>query len=213
MRAVDRVKKNIEMRYPGIKIKWILQWELCSVITRLKQSYPDVMFCDCFPSSSMRPDGGVLSVVDIHGKSYPVLISEKKNQGTNDIREKEGKARQAKGNAIERLGKNVIGLRAALLNESIFPFVCFGDGCDFSEGSSIIDRVKTIAMFGNLNQVHLYNEGPSGLFNRGTYYFREKEWTEDEMFVRSLDIANRSLLYYFSKYSQEWFVDRNDQSF
>lgn len=54
-----------------------------------------------------------------------------KNQGTNDRRAREGLPRQAKGNAIERLGKNVIGLRAALMRESIFPFVCFGYGCDF----------------------------------------------------------------------------------
>ena len=36
-------------------------------------------------------------------------------------------------NAIERLGKNVIGFRTALLNEAIFPFVCFGDGCDLKD--------------------------------------------------------------------------------
>ncbi|MCQ3807647.1 MAG: hypothetical protein KTV16_10300 [Acidimicrobiia bacterium] len=52
----------------------------------------------------------------------------------------EGKPKQAKGNAIERLGKNVIGFRTAMMNEAIVPFVCFGSGCDFADDSSILDR-------------------------------------------------------------------------
>lgn len=86
---------------------------------------------------------------------YPALISKVKNQGTNDAREREGLPRQARGNAIERLGKNLIGLRTALLRESIFQFVCFGYGCDFENGSSILDRVSTMAMFGQLNRTYL----------------------------------------------------------
>ena len=200
MLAVRRIKEVLAHDNKGISLHWIDKWELCDVIKQLKLEYPDVDFCNCSSTSSMKPDGGVLSIVDCDGNLFPILISEKKNQGTNDIRASEGKPKQAKGNAIERLGKNVIGLRVALMHESIFPFVCFGDGCDFAEDSSIVDRVKTIAMFGELNEQHLHNEGPNGVFNRGTYYFRVKEWTEDEMFELSLDIAKRSLLYYLSKY-------------
>jgi hypothetical protein len=54
------------------------------------------------------------------------------------LRAQEGLQKQAKGNAIERLGKNVIGFRTALLHESIFPFVCFGGGCDFAPDSSLV---------------------------------------------------------------------------
>jgi type II restriction enzyme len=61
-------------------------------------------------------------------------------------------------------------------------------------------------MFGVLNKVHLHNEGPGGIFNRGTYFFRVKEWTEKEMYDILLDIARRSILYYFSKYRKESFV-------
>jgi type II restriction enzyme len=80
-----------------------------------------------------------------------------KNRGTNDLRLKEDKKKQAKGNAIERLGKNVIGLRAALLNEAIFPFICFGDGCDFAKDSSVLDKVITISMFGKLNIIRVHS--------------------------------------------------------
>lgn len=206
MRAVRRVRKTLEQEYKGLRFDQTPQLQLGAVIVQLKYAFPDVGFCTCFESSSMRPDGGILSIEDGSGRKYPVLISEKKNQGTNDFRAKQGKSKQAKGNAIERLGKNVIGFRASLLNEGIFPFVCFGDGCDFAEDSSIVDRVKTIAMFGTLNEIHLHNEGPNGVFNRGTYYFRVPEWTEDEMYALSLEVARRSILYYFSKYGERTFA-------
>lgn len=74
----------------------------------------------------------------------------------------------------KRLGKKVIGFRTAMLRENIFPFVCFGDGCDFADDSSIIDRVVTIAMFGELNKTYVHVE--SGLFNRGSFYFKVEQW-------------------------------------
>lgn len=123
----------------------------------------------------------------------------------NDLRALEGKAKQAKGNAIERLGKNVIGFRTAMKTESIFPFVCFGDGCDFDDDSSILDRVVTIAQFGKINVEHLHNQGANNEFDRGTFYFRCGEWAEDEMVELSLSIAEKSIYYYFSKYGEEGF--------
>lgn len=206
MRAVIRVRIALEKDFPSLRFEQEPQWFLSNVIADLKLQFPEVSFCSCFASSAMRPDGGILSIIGRAGRRYPILISEKKNQGTNDLRARQGKEKQAKGNAIERLGKNVIGFRASLLLESIFPFVCFGDGCDFSEDSSIVDRVKTISMFGALNEVHLHNEGPNGVFNRGTYYFRVPEWTEDEMFSLSYEVAKRSVLYYFSKYGEKEFL-------
>ncbi len=147
-----------------------------------------------------------MSLLDSDGNKYPILISEVKNQGTNDLRLQEGLKAQAKGNAIERLGKNVIGLRTALVHETIFLFVCFGYGCDFSETSSILDRVVTIAMFGKLNTTHLHNSGDGGRLNRGSFYFRKPKWEVSEMQAIMYDIAERSVFYYFSKYGQDEFV-------
>lgn len=182
------------------------QWLLRDIVAELRDSYPNVDFHYHFDTSSIRPDGGILYMQgpSTDKLSYPILIAEVKNQGTNDLRASEGLPKQAKGNAIERLGKNVIGLRTALMRESIFPFVCFGYGCDFEAGSSILDRVSTIAMFGKLNATHLHNE-EEGKFNRGSFYFREKKWLVDEMAEVMSDIAERSVLYYFSKYREEHF--------
>jgi len=168
-RAISRVIKKLKETYPAIEFEHKKDIELSFIIHKLTHVFPEVDFSTVMTSSSMRPDGGILYIKSLDGECFPILITEKKNQGTNDMRLLEGKKKQAKGNAIERLGKNVIGLRTYLLTESIFPFVCFGDGCDFAEESSIIDRVKTIAMYGELNKVYLHNVGP---FARGTFYFR-----------------------------------------
>jgi type II restriction enzyme len=182
------------------------QWYLKDIVAELKQSFPYVGFHHHFEKSSIRPDGGILYIQGLPGDtlSYPILIAEVKNQGTNDLRAEEGLSKQAKGNAIERLGKNLIGLRTALMRENIFPFVCFGYGCDFADDSSILDRVTTMAMFGKLNETYLHNE-ESGKFNRGSFYFRKDKWTVTEMANVMQDIAERSVLYYFSKYREDHF--------
>ena len=207
IQALQQVVDHISAKF-GKRVTLVHepQWYLRDIVAELRQTYPDVEFHYHFDSSSIRPDGGILY---IRGKpddelTYPILIAEVKNQGTNDLRAAEGLPRQARGNAIERLGKNLIGLRAALMRESIFPFVCFGYGCDFEADSSILDWVTTMAMFGKLNTTYLYNEG-DGRFNRGSFYFRPERWSVDEMATIMKDIAERSVLYYFSKYREEHF--------
>lgn len=205
-RALITVVARLTDKFPAIQLHHVTEWKLKDVVETLRTNFPTVDFYYFFHTSSMRPDGGILSLVDKRGHSFPILIAEKKNQGTNDLRALEGKGKQAKGNAIERLGKNVIGFRTAMKTETIFPFVCFGDGCDFDDDSSILDRVVTIAQFGKLNFEHLHNQGPNNDFDRGTFYFRVKEWTEDEMANLLLKVAEKSVFYYFSKYGEGAFL-------
>ena len=179
---------------------------LNDIIKNLKEIYRETSFSTCFDSSTMKPDGGLLYLVDHQENMYPILIAEKKNQGTNDLREEEGLKRQAKGNAIERLGKNVIGLKTYTMKWNIFPFVCFGDGCDFAEESSILDRVKTMAMYGNLNEESIFPTDNNS-FLRGTFYFRARKWSRQEMFEKSYSIAEKSIYYFFAKYGKQNFVN------
>lgn len=177
---------------------------LTAIIEGLRESYPSVNFGDVLPRSSMNPDGGILSVVSKEDeREHPILITEVKNQGTNDLRLLEGLKKQAMGNAIERLGKNVIGFRTMMLDEGIIPFVCFGYGYDFQEGSSILDRVRTIAMFGELNRVNVLPEGDDGKFNRGSFFFRQQAWKRSEMVEVMTDVCMRSVHYYLSKYGED----------
>jgi len=57
-------------------------------------------------------------------------------------------------------------------------------------------------MFGHLNMEYLHNLGPSGIFNRGTFYFRVAEWKQDEMAEKCYSIAEKSVFYYYSKYGE-----------
>ena len=203
-RVVTNVINDLEKQF-GIKLFWTKKVLLCDIVESLKTAFPSVSFAKPLDTSFMTPDGGVTYILDKKGNRYPLLIAEVKNQGTNDVRAREGLRKQAQGNAVERLGKNVIGFRTYLLNESIFPFVCFGDGCDFEDGSSILDRIITIAMFGELNQDHTANDGPNGIFNRGSYYFRGPYWSASEMYDILFEVAKRSMYYYFAKYGERLF--------
>lgn len=127
-------------------------------------------FDHTFDDKTIQPDGGIIYLekvkisemcdpvtnetnitTDILEK-YPLVIAEVKHQGTNDKRAEEGKSSQASGNAIERLGKNLTGIKAMTHYETITPFICFGDGCDFmldSETEKIeqlhLDNAKVFA--------------------------------------------------------------------
>ena len=57
-----------------------------------------------FADRTIIPDGGILYLIK-NKEKFPLVIAEIKRQGTNKERLKEGKAKQATGNAIERLGK------------------------------------------------------------------------------------------------------------
>ncbi|MCY3863316.1 MAG: hypothetical protein OXG67_15325 [bacterium] len=189
----------------GVELEHTAQWKLADIVSSLRGDFRDIEFHYHFETSAMKPDGGILSMLDSEGTARPILITEVKNQGTNDLRAAEGKPKQAKGNAIERLGKNVIGFRTAMMSEAIVPFVCFGYGCDFADGSSILDRVSTIAMFGPLNTVNVVNQGESGSFNRGSFFFREDKWSVDEMAEIMYEVASRAIHYYFASYGEAAF--------
>ena len=189
----------------GLQLHHAKTWMLTDIVSSLSADYPDVLFAQVQDGTYMEPDGGILSIVDRDGGRHVILIVEVKNQGTNDARAKEGKPKQAKGNAIERLGKNVIGFRTAMLMENIMPFVCFGYGCDFADDSSILDRVITMAMFGPLNEICVLNQGDAGQFNRGSFFFREPEWSQQEMVKVMHEVANRSIHYYLAKLGEDAF--------
>lgn len=178
---------------------------LSTIVNHLRTAFPDVDFDYRFDTSFLLPDGGILYVEALDGSQHVVLISEAKRQGTNDLREAEGLKKQSKGNAIERLGKNVTGFRTWMSTEGIFPFVVFGQGVDFDESSSILDRVTTIAMFAPLNTIEVVNVGDDKQFNRGSFFFRPESWSVEEMSAIMYEIVKRSLYYYFSKYGDSAF--------
>lgn len=200
LQVINIVANEIHQEF-GVAVSYKKRLMLgTDIVKKLRPLYQQIKFHYERETSSINPDGGFLMLTDAGGKEHPILIGEVKNQGTNDKRLVEGLKKQAQGNAIERLGKNVIGLRAYMANEEIFPFVCFGYGCDFAEGSSIRDRVVTIAQFGELNRIHLSRETSCIEIRRGGFFFRENKWELEEMLPICREIARRSVLYYLYKY-------------
>lgn len=205
VKALKLVESDLKERHSA-KISWEDKIMLSLIVDDLKKRNPDIDFFHFFNTTYLKPDGGILFIVDKHGDRYPILISEAKRQGTNDLRAKEGLEKQSRGNAIERLGKNLIGFRVWLSHESIFPFVVFGEGNDFAEDSSILDRVATMSMFAPMNKVELFDmKNPSEL-SRGSFFFREESWTVEEIRPVLLQIAESSIDYYFHKHGRRSFL-------
>lgn len=181
IRATNIAISNLSNKYPDLEFTWMKTIQLTEVIAMLSLQFPE--FADKFGtpqnSSFISPDGGFLFAGNKRGERRIVLVSEVKRQGTNDARLKEGLGIQAKGNAIERLGKNLIGIRAIFKNEGSIPFVVFGHGWDFREGSTILDRVLTMNDFFPLNKMFVTKDYLP--FEPVTMYFRYEPWSVDEM--------------------------------
>jgi len=200
LRATERIREELDVELIHEK-----QVYLKEIVEHLRLVYPEIVFEYGLDTSSLLPDGGIVYMKGKDGSRHVVLISEAKRQGTNDAREAEGLKKQSKGNAIERLGKNVTGFRMWLSTEGIFPFVVFGQGVDFEHGSSILDRVATIAMFAPLNKIEVINVGEDSRFNRGSFFFRSKVWKISEMEDVMFEIMKRSIYYYFAKHGEASF--------
>lgn len=154
--------------------------------------------------TEMRPDGGIIWMIK-DGKKYPVLISEAKKQGTNDKLVSKGKKKQAKGNAIERLGKNLDGFEFLYLFDDIFPVVVFGYGCDFIEDSSILGRVSLMNYSFGLNNMDIKKESVYSPVKKETItlrkcamMFRENKWESNEMDEIITNILNQSIDYFLN---------------
>ena len=168
--------------------------------SRLRQEFDRT-----FANRSIKPDGGVIFLRREGDPRYMrlVLVAEVKRQGTNDQRVREGRNRQAQGNAVERLGKNLIGIKAALNHEPLTPFVCFGWGCDFvksyDESSFVMSKISMMNEFYALNRTYVFKKDGSSdknYFAPVSMYFREEEWRQDEMFEILKEIGETAIRYY-----------------
>ena len=113
---------------------------------------------------SMKPDGGIF-YMELNGKSFPILITEDKVQGTNDSRLAAGLSKQATGNAIERAGKNIRGAEMLCANMDIFPYVLFASGCDFHHSETIAKRIEMMNYGVSNNYIEITPESTNDSVN------------------------------------------------
>ena len=206
--AIERLRHQLREDY-GLSVEHDTTLRLPEIVSHLNTMFGSsvgLTFCKATSKENtfLRPDGGLLSVLDRqHIKRY-ILVTEAKRQGTNTLRRQEGKPRQAQGNAIERLRKNMQGIDCLFAAESITPFVCFGEGCDFEEESSILDRVSTMNSFFPLNTIFVdkiyVNDPVEEIFKPTSLFFREEPWSPGEMLVIMMEVCQRAIEYYDSKY-------------
>ncbi len=90
--------------------------------------------------SKIKPDGGIIEVLDKDGKWRVVLVSEAKFQGKDVENIKAGvlvgknkdQDLMVAGNAIERVYKNINEIRNFMLDEYHFPYAVFLQGSNFA---------------------------------------------------------------------------------
>ena len=196
--AVHLLMDRLRDKYPEIVFDHQKKMLISDIVALLSQQFPEYAkyFKYEMGSSFIKPDGGFLFAMNKRGERRLVLVAEVKRQGTNDKRLIEGLKKQAKGNAIERLGKNLIGIRAIFKNEGIIPFICFGSGDDFKDGSSIRDRVITMNEFFPLNQVFVEKDYMP--FEPVSMLFRYDTWSVEEMLLQMEIVAIRAIEYKFT---------------
>lgn len=209
VRTMEKTKQNLQLEYPGLDFGIEKTFKVKNLNFTEKVTISE--------DSRFQPDGGFLYVM-LNEKKLYLLVSEQKKQGTADVRFqkgliKEGQAPGARGNAVERLGKNYIAVEQIFADEDIFPFVVFLQGCDFyEEESTIADRVKVIFRLLPQNTINLFKKQiGKTLWVGGSYFMRghsykEKpgtsDWTFDEIYNINNTIAFESLKYYISNYGE-----------
>lgn len=206
-RVVDYLTKKSEFQ-KFFKDEYVLDFchdiEVKYMISFIKRKHVRKEFNYDFIDRTIIPDGGILYLMNKKtGEKFPLVIAEIKRQGTNKERIAEGKSKQATGNAIERLGKNLIGIRTMMNYEEITPFVCFGWGCDFAlnseETGTVRSKVVMMNEFYDLNKIYIFKrDGSSDVnsFSPVSMFFREERWSVDEMFNIMKEIAETSIRYY-----------------
>lgn len=195
--AMKETIDYLQRKYPHLDFVHKKTLYLKEIVSMICRQYPHFAgkLSPVMESSFIRPDGGVLYAVSKNREPKIILIAEVKHQGTNDKRLREGLKKQAKGNAVERLGKNLNAVRATLKAEKVVPFVCFGNGDDFKSESSIRDRVITMNDFFPLNTFFVKKECLP--FEPVSMFFRYEEWKVREMTKVLVNVAEEAIRHYF----------------
>lgn len=201
--VMEYLKERFKMatEYENYHLEFARAIKICDMIDFIKKKKVRTEFYAYDCTRTIVPDGGIIYLVDEKENiKYPLVIAEVKHQGTNKEREKEGKAKQATGNAIERLGKNLTAIKTYMHYENITPFVCFGHGCDFAENSlTVLSKIWCLNEFYDINKIYVNkkdNDRDHGGFSPVSMFFREEQWATEEMFNIMKEIAEYSFRYW-----------------
>ena len=123
---------NLKFRYR----KEILKREINETLNRYDDYIGQTLFVE---NASIKPDGGIIEILDDNGNWRIVLVSEAKHQGKDIDNIRKGhlvgknsdQDLMVAGNAIERAHKNIMEIANYMMFEPHFPYVLFLEGSNF----------------------------------------------------------------------------------
>ena len=164
------VMKQLEFEFPMLKFRYrkdLSKKEINEALQKVDEFLGQTLFVE---SASIRPDGGLIEVLDDKGNWRVVLVSEAKHQGKDIENIKAGKLvgkksnqdLMAAGNAIERAYKNVNEIANFMLSERYFPYILF------LEGSNFLTENVTVTRPDGRQVTLIYNDGTLNRLDRLT---------------------------------------------
>ena len=163
---MEEIVTALKALYPSLQFRHrheLSKKEINTKLASIDSNLGQVLFVQ---KASIKPDGGIIEVMDRSEGFRVVLVSESKHQG-NDVEKiragiKQGKNSDADlmvaGNAIERVHKNIQEFRNFMLSEAHFPYVVFLQGSNFATSTFQVEtpegRKVTIAHdAGTMNRI------------------------------------------------------------
>ena len=165
-----QTKKRLEAEFPKLKFRYrrsISKKEINESLQKIDKELGQTLF---LPNAEIRPDGGLIEVLDDFGHWRVVVVSEAKYQGKDIENIKAGKlvgkhnnqVLMAAGNAIERAHKNIDEIANFMLAESHFPYILF------LEGSNFLTQYVTVTRPDGSQYTLTYNNGTLNRLDRLT---------------------------------------------
>ena len=142
--AMEILKKE----FPQLQFRYrseLTKKEINDALQKIDTSLGQTLFV---PNARIKPDGGIIEVLDDNGNWRVVVVSEAKYQGKDIENIRKGKlvgknndqVLMAAGNAIERAHKNVCEIANFMLTEPYFPYILFLEGSNFLTQNITIER-------------------------------------------------------------------------
>ncbi|MDY6030925.1 MAG: EcoRI family type II restriction endonuclease [Treponemataceae bacterium] len=130
---------DLEKEFPQLTFRYranIEKKEINEALKKIDTELGQTLFLE---DANIKPDGGLIEVLDDNGNWRVVLVSEAKHQGKDIENIRDGikvgvnndQNFMVAGNAIERSHKNISEIANFMLGEAHFPYVLFIEGSNF----------------------------------------------------------------------------------
>lgn len=139
---------RLEKEFPKLQFRYrseLTKQEINGALQKIDKCLGQTLFV---PNARIKPDGGIIEVLDDNGNWRVVVVSEAKYQGKDIenicmgklVGKNNDQVLMAAGNAIERAHKNICEIANFMLTEPYFPYILFLEGSNFLTQNITIKR-------------------------------------------------------------------------